>query len=83
MMVDADVLSGGDRLARVIAGASACRVVSLRARTWRRVALRTAVDEVRRAGRPAALSVLGQHLAEAGDRLGEPVLDSPEADPEV
>ena len=29
------------------------------------------------------LPVLGQHFAEAGERLGEPVLGSPEADPEV
>ena len=81
-MVDADVLSGGDRLARVIAGVSTCRVVSLRAGTC-------AESHSGRpstgccARRPATSPVLGQHLAEARDRLGEAVLGNPEPDPEV
>ena len=80
--LESDVLSGGDRLARVIAGVSTCRVVSLRAGTC-------AESHSGRpstgccARRPATSPVLGQHLAEARDRLGEAVLGNPEPDPEV
>ena len=73
-MVDADGRSGADRLTR----AMAFRV--------RQVAPSRNPDGRRRVATPvtpAALPVLGQHLTETGDRLGEPMLDRSEADPEV
>lgn len=46
--LDAYVRSDADRLTRAIAGVSTCHVIKLRAGTYCRVALRMAVDELRR-----------------------------------